>query len=337
VETVLVLRALGLGDLLTAVPALRAVRRARPAARLVLAAPAGLRELALLTGAVDELVPVGPLEPLPPSVAGADLAVNLHGRGPQSTALLAATAPRRLLSYGLPGGPQWRADEHEVQRWCRLLEDSGLPGRPVRPRARSAGRPALVQGRHARAPRRGAGVPALAGGPVGRVAAAWPRARRPGDRRAAERELAEQVAAAPASAGPGAGRAHDLLGLTSLVAAGPAAGQRGHRRGAPATALGPPSVVLFGPHTPALWGRRRSAGSTGVVGGARGQLRGPAGPRPAGAQRAQVLAAALAAPGRPGRGAGRAPPAARRGGLPSAMCATLCATLDATAPLPSPT
>ena len=39
---VLVLRALGLGDLLTSVAAIRGLRRAWPGARLVLAAPAAL-------------------------------------------------------------------------------------------------------------------------------------------------------------------------------------------------------------------------------------------------------------------------------------------------------
>ena len=93
---VLIYRALGLGDFLTGVPAYRALRRAFPEHRIVLAAPAVLAPLAALTGAIDEVVDTPPLGPAP---RGADIAVNLHGRGPQSTALLHASKPARLITF----------------------------------------------------------------------------------------------------------------------------------------------------------------------------------------------------------------------------------------------
>jgi ADP-heptose:LPS heptosyltransferase len=251
---VVVLRALGLGDLLTAVPALRGVRRAFPAAELVLAAPAALSWLALHTGAVDEVVDVAPLAPLPVSLHGADLAVNLHGRGPQSTARLQAAAPRRLVGFGLDGAPDWRADEHEVARWCRLLAASGIPADPsdlalavpdldppvrravvVHPGAAQESRRWPVERWAAVAAALGPDVVVTGGpsevGPASQVAA---RAGLPPSAVLAGRtglpELAALVAHARLLVSPDTGVAHL------------------------ATAFGTPSVVLFGPTPPALWG-----------------------------------------------------------------------------------
>jgi ADP-heptose:LPS heptosyltransferase len=126
------LRPLGLGDLLTAIPALRGLRRAYPRHRIVLAAPAPLAPLALHTGAVDAVVPAGPLERLGPAVDGADVAANLHGRGPESHRILLERRPRRLIAFAhdevdqSTSGPRWNEEEHEVERWCRLLCESGI-------------------------------------------------------------------------------------------------------------------------------------------------------------------------------------------------------------------
>jgi ADP-heptose:LPS heptosyltransferase len=257
VVRVVVLRALGLGDLLTAVPALRGLRRAHPGAHLTLAASGLLRELARLTGAVDEVVDTAALAPLSPELSGADLAVNLHGRGPQSTARLAAAAPRRLVAYDLPDGPRWRADEHEVARWCRLLEESGIPADPRDlllevPAAEPPVRGAVVV--HPGAAQRSRRWPAQRWGRVAAaLAAAGHDVRLTGG--PDERDLAEDVARL---AGLGAdavlaGRT-DLLGLSALVAAARLVVAPDTGVAHLATAFGTPSVVLFGPTPPALWG-----------------------------------------------------------------------------------
>lgn len=256
-ERIVVLRALGLGDLLTSVPALRGLRRAYPCAHVALAAPAGLRELALLTGTVDAVVDTAPLAPLAPELSGADLAVNLHGRGPQSTALLAATAPDRLASYGLDGGPAWTAEEHEVIRWCRLLTDSGIPADPGDlavpvPPGEPAVRGAVLVHPGAAQVSRHWPVQRWAQVAAG-LAAEGHDVRITGG--CAERELGKQVAheaGLPAEAVL-AGTT-GLLGLTAVVAAARLLVSVDTGVAHLATALGTPSVVLFGPTDPALWG-----------------------------------------------------------------------------------
>ncbi|HEX2089449.1 MAG TPA: glycosyltransferase family 9 protein [Actinomycetota bacterium] len=135
--TVVVLRALGLGDFLTAVPALRGLAVAFPDHRKVLASPMVLAPLAALSGAVDEVVDASaPPAPIDPSLARPDVAVNLHGRGPSSHATLLGLQPGRLIAFSHPdvreteGFPAWRSSEHEVARWCRLLHEFGIPADP---------------------------------------------------------------------------------------------------------------------------------------------------------------------------------------------------------------
>ncbi|GAA3454095.1 glycosyltransferase family 9 protein [Dactylosporangium matsuzakiense] len=250
---ILVLRALGVGDLATAVPALRGVRRAFPGEQIVLAAPAWLGPLAELTGVADELLPCGGLDDRLPELHPA-VAVNLHGRGPQSTELLRATLPRRLLSFG-SGGPRWRFDEHEVLRWCRMLQWYGIACDSAdltldRPGTQRPGatvlHPGAKSGLRRWPPERFAATAralAAAGHDVVVTGSA------------AEAEVARAVAA---DAGlPGTAVLAGATGLREL------AGLVGHARvlvsgdtgiAHLATAYGTPSVVLFGPVPPRLWG-----------------------------------------------------------------------------------
>ncbi|GDY33367.1 glycosyltransferase family 9 protein [Gandjariella thermophila] len=265
---ILVLRALGLGDLLTAVPALRALRRAFPGERIVLAAPSGLAEIVAMVGAVDEGLPtpgLGALRwpwPNPPR-----LAVNLHGRGPRSIRDVLAQHPAEVASHAHPDfpdlpGPPWQDGLHEVDRWCRLLEFFGVPADRADLRLPPPSTPSPAPGAVVVHP--GAAFPARCW-PADRYALVARRLAGDGHRvvvtgSAAERDLAAEVAA-----GAGLGDDAVLAGRTGL--AGLAALVAGARLvicgdtgvGHLATAFGTPSVLLFGPTPPRLWGPPRDA------------------------------------------------------------------------------
>jgi ADP-heptose:LPS heptosyltransferase len=270
-----VLRALGLGDLLTAVPALRALARAYPEHERVLLAPAALAPVVeLLGGAVHELADtrgVRALPPvLPPVARGADVAVNLHGRGPQSTARLRAARPRRLIAFGAQA--RWREDEHEVARWCRLLRATGIPADPSELDLPAPPHASALPGATVVHP--GASAPARRW-PAERWAAVARAAPRPVVITAGpgERSLARAVAER-SGASVFAGGLRDLAALVAGAARVVCADTGVAHL---ATAFGTPSVVLFGPSSPARWGpptdrpqhRALWAGSPGEPNGAR--------------------------------------------------------------------
>ncbi len=258
--TAVVLRPLGLGDLLTGVPAIRAVRAAVPGHRLVLATTAALAPLAGLVDAVDEVLPARELEPLDWDRSPPDLAVDLHGRGPASHVVAAGLHPRRLLTFASPGwpGPVWYPDEHEVRRWCRLVSE-GL-GVDADPDALDLAVPAVP--------------PPVTGAALVHPGAAFPGRRWPAERFAAvARELAaaghdvrvtggpaERDLACAVARGAGLGEEAVLAGRTSTLelaatvaaAAVVVSGDTGVAH--LATAYRRPSVLLFGPVSPALWG-----------------------------------------------------------------------------------
>jgi ADP-heptose:LPS heptosyltransferase len=264
----LALRALGLGDLLTAVPAYRGLRRAFDRHCLVLAAPPALASLALLTGAVDEVLPfaapmTGDWPPLPWPGGAPDIAVNLHGRGPESHQALLELRPRRLWGFAQSsfpevGGPAWPDDQHEVTRWCGLLAHHGIHADPddlavPHPPERASARPGAV------VVHPGAAFPARRW-PADRFAAVAAALRRAGHQvvvtgGAAERALAIAVAELAGLDRDDvlAGRT-DVLDLAALVANARLVVCGDTGVGHLATAYGTRSVLLFGPTPPAEWG-----------------------------------------------------------------------------------
>ncbi|MFG2892475.1 glycosyltransferase family 9 protein [Streptomyces sp. NPDC048248] len=266
---ILVLRALGLGDLLTAVPALRALRAAHPDHELVLAAPERLTDAAAATGAVDRLLPTSAPGREMPRVLGRlgpppDIAVNLHGNGPASHSLLQALRPGRLLGYAHPAmpalsGPVWREDEHERDRWCRLVAWYGVPADPADLRIAAPAFPSPAPGAVVIHP--GADAAARRWPPERFAAVA--RALHCAGRHVVitagsdEGALAHRVARQadlPPSVVVGGGAEVPFGELAALVAGARAmiVGDTGLAH--LASALGTPSVVLFGPVAPRIWG-----------------------------------------------------------------------------------
>lgn len=260
---ILALRALGLGDLLTAVPALRALRRFTDEP-VVLAAPPALEPLVRRLDVADRLLPVpsavrAPPAGLPAPSGPVRIAVNLHGVGPQSTDALRRLEPVELWAYGEPAAPAWR-DEHEVDRWCRLVAGYGCqPDRDDlyladhRPAADPNSGPVLIH-----------------------PGAADPSRRWPAERFATvARRLATSGLPVRVTAGPG--EEHLAARVASLGGLGPAAVASGLGLGELttlvtrsrllicgdtgvahlATACRTPSVLLFGPQPPDRWGPPR--------------------------------------------------------------------------------
>ncbi|KUO06918.1 glycosyltransferase family 9 protein [Streptomyces sp. DSM 15324] len=268
---VLVLRALGLGDLLAGVPALRGVRRAFPRHRVVLALPAALAQAASATGAVDAVLPAEAPHRGVPVLEGwrggpPDVAVDLHGNGPESRDALAVLSPRRLLAYAHPDPslarpPVWRPDQHERERWCDFLAAYGIAADPddvrlpvpataspapgavvVHPGAQAASRrwPAARFARLAHTLREAGHRVVVTGGP-GEDALVLEVAH--GVRLPAEDVLRGGLAFPELSA---------LVARAALVVSGDTG--LAHLAVAHAT----PSVTLFGPVSPRLWGPPRT-------------------------------------------------------------------------------
>jgi len=260
--TVVVLRAIGLGDMLTGLPAMALLRRALPGHRIVGAVPGRFAGLLVGSGLLDEVLPTTDLGPLAGAPSEPDLAVDLHGNRRPSREPLQALRPRRLIGFVPPGdeippaveASRWDDDEHEVARWCRLLREH-LPGAGVAPPVWSVlpAPPPVLPGATVLHPGAAAGsrrwpverwvavARALAADGHRLVVTGTPR----------EQPLVDAVAQPAAAETATRLDTEELFGLVaaaSLVVSGDTGVAH------VASAFGTPSVVLFGPVSPARWG-----------------------------------------------------------------------------------
>ena len=257
----LALRALKLGDLLVAVPALRGLRRGFPEHEIVFAGPGWLEPIAGLVDGIDALLPTPGLDELLPLPAGGvDVAANLHGNGPESRAIVDALEPRLKIVHRSPGDPDgvpWVDGMLERRRWARLVSAFGAEADPddvairVPDRAPAVADAAVVH------------VGAFYGSrqwPVERFARVAAALRREGRRVVVTGDAADRPRALAVAEGAGvpeedvlAGRA-DLLEFAAVVAHARLVVTADTGAGHLASAYRIPSVVIFGPAPPEEWG-----------------------------------------------------------------------------------
>lgn len=154
VRSIAIVRALFLGDLLMTTPAWRALRRRFPRAEITLIGLPWAEEFAArVPQLIDRFVPFagypGLLEqPYDPEgtaaflaeqrAYGYDLAVQMHGDGTNSNALVAELGARATVGLARPGDTRldvsrpYRDDENEVQRWLGLAAALGAPAGDAR-------------------------------------------------------------------------------------------------------------------------------------------------------------------------------------------------------------
>jgi ADP-heptose:LPS heptosyltransferase len=183
VERVVVFRALMLGDLLCATPALRALRAGLPRARIALVGLPWARSWAARLDSLDEFIefpgwpglPERPIEDaaaLPRFIARMrarqfDLAIQLHGSGRIVNPLVAAFGARHSAGFASPPDAEdpagawrpaadaalyaaWPTEGREVERLLALTDHLGLPRQglqldwPLRPADRAAAQALLA-------------------------------------------------------------------------------------------------------------------------------------------------------------------------------------------------
>jgi ADP-heptose:LPS heptosyltransferase len=155
--TVIVLRALpGLGDWLCVVPTLRAIRAARPTARIHLVGLAGSRGLVGRFGGLidgfhafpgwpglpEQRVDVRAIPGVLAALQGldADIAIQLHGSGEMTNEIVELFGARNVAGFYRPGARcpdrsrflTWRDEDPEVRRGLRLLALLGIPASDAR-------------------------------------------------------------------------------------------------------------------------------------------------------------------------------------------------------------
>jgi len=148
-ETVAVLRALQLGDLLCAVPCFRALRRAWPAARITLVGLPwaktfvarfthyldGFQEFPGFDGIPERGFDASRMQAFMARASAFDIAIQLHGNGSVTNRFLPSLRPTLTAGF-FPAGQAcpdpdrfivYPEDEHEVRRLLKLVRHLGLP------------------------------------------------------------------------------------------------------------------------------------------------------------------------------------------------------------------